>query len=185
MITIVSTEKCYEGYNEAKDEWVGGDYLSLVYDQCKDIEFSQTQWETEMEYFEEFLKENVKSFEKRFKTEVLEIALCGKVGLWNHSPIGGKIVEDFNVFNFGDSVDSIDVSIEDDYTITVQGYHHDGTHNMGIYFITKSVLKDTGYKGAYEREGTSALDADFFEKLYQKRKAIKLPKKNGFFNLTV
>lgn len=183
MTIIVSTEKCYDGYDKKKDEWIGGDYLSLVYAECENIEFSQTQWESEMEYFEEFLKENVKSFEKRFNTQVLEIALCGKVGLWNHSPIGGKVVEDFNVFNLGNSVESIDVSVEDDRTITVQGHHHDGTHNMGIYFITDSVLKDTGYKGAYEREGKSSLDANFFEKLHEKRKPLKLSKNDGYFKL--
>lgn len=184
-IKIITSENCYEAYNKETEEFAYGDYISLDKEGFENIEFSETQWDSECEYFKDFLKESVKSFEKRYNTEVLEIALCGKVGLWNRSPIGGKIVEDFNVFNFGGSLDSIDVYVEEDYSINIQGHHHDGSHNMGIYFITNSVLKDTGYKGAYEREGISALDADFFESLYEKRKPFKISKNNSYFKLAV
>lgn len=182
---ILSSEDCYEGYDKKNEEWLGGSYGFLLEEGCEEIEFSQDQWEQDYEYFKEFLDDAIKKFQKRFKTEVLEVVLCGKVGLWNGSPIGGAVVKDSLVFNFGDSVDSIDVVVEEDCSINIQGHHHDGTHSMGIYFVTNSVLKDTGYKGAYERDGASALDADFFEKLYEKRKPLKLEKNNSYFRLAV
>ena len=182
---ILSSEDCYEGYDKKNEEWLGGSYSFLKEENCENIEFSQDQWEQDYEYFKEFLDDSIKNFEKRFKTEVLEVALCGKVGLWNFSPIGGMIVEDYLVFNFGESIDMIDVIVEEDSSIIIKGHHHDGTHSMGIYFITNAVLKGTGYKGAYEREGASALDANFFEKLYEKRKPLKLEKNNNYFRLAV
>lgn len=179
--TIIDSEECYEAYDEETEEWIDGNFSFLSDKGFDDIQFSQEQWESECEYFKDFIKESVKKHEKRFNSPVLEVALCGIVELWNHSPVGGKIVEDFNVLYFGGSVEGIEVVIEDDYTITILGHHHDGTHKMGIYFITDSVLKDTGYKESYENEGKNALDANFFEKLYEKRKPIKLNKNNSYF----
>lgn len=183
MNKILSSENYYEGMNPKTEEYLLGDYNYLEANNCTNIEFANYAWEDEKDYFKEFLKESIEKYERKYKTDVLEVVLCGKVGRWNGTFIGGKVIQDYDALSMGDSVESIDVIIDEDNSICIEGSHHDGTHRMGIYFITNSVLRNTGYKAYYENFGKEAFDADFFVKLYSIRKPLKLRRKNGFYKI--
>ena len=72
------------------------------------------------------------------------------------------------------NVDNIEVNIEDNKTITILGHHHDGTHQMNIYFLTENKLNKIGYE---------LDDYRFYEKIYNNYSPIKLPKKNNYYNV--
>lgn len=179
---IISTENCFEGY--VNGELYVDSYSNLLDQGCKDsdIEFSQSYWDDEKQYFAEFLKNEIKAFEKRYRTKVLEVALCGHLGLWNGRPIGGKISTIDNILEIP-SVDTVEVIVNETREITIQCSHHDGAHCFGIYFITASTLKLLGYKSIYDYEGKTGLDYKFFESLYKNRSALKLPVNSQYFGV--
>lgn len=82
------------------------------------------------------------SNEKRYRTTVETIGLVGRVGLWNGSPVGGRLLRaDRNPIEFMGDVDRVEATIEEDGTLAIRGYHHDGCHYMNIYLPTENKLK--------------------------------------------
>lgn len=177
---IISTDDCYEGRDINEDCLMISTYSDL-YDNPEidndSIEWSSDAWRDELDYFNDILKFEKEKFEKRYRTEVLELVLCGKMGLWNGSPVGGKLVNFKNPISMG-NVDSIDVTIEDDRTIIISGHHHDGTHHMCLYFLTASAMKRAGIFNTYENSGANYFDAYDYEAIYENLNPIKLSKNN-------
>ena len=157
---IISTEYCYEGFDQNEDCYEVGSYPELYESESIDnntIEFSQMQWESEKDYFLNYLYEEVDRYEKRYKTSVTHFALVGKVGLWNGSPVGGKLIDyNENPLEHMGRVDEIEVVLNDDKTFTILGHHHDGAHRMDIYFMTENklnkVVPDFVDYGSYDYE---------------------------------
>lgn len=182
---IISTTDCYEGRNTEDDYYEAGSY-DYLYDnpdiENESIEWSSDAWNNELEYFNNILKFEKDKYEKRYKTEILEVVLCGKLGFWNGSPIGGKLVSFKNPIDIG-SVDSIDVTIEDDRTIFISGHHHDGSHHMCLYFLTESAMKRAGIFDTYNNAGAQYFDADDYEAIYNNLNPIKLSKNNEYCSL--
>lgn len=180
---LVSSYECYEGYCAEEDAWAYGSYYGLSEDEDIDndtITWSQSCWEDEVEHFKNCLKEEIEIFEKRYHTTVLEVAMCGKVGLWHSSPVGGKIIDIESPLNIDG--DEIEVYLDEDGFICVAGHHHDGSHAMCYYFLTESSLKRTGLFSKYEHYGVSEFTGEDFEKIYDKLNPVKLSKKNTHFN---
>lgn len=179
-ILILSSENCYEGI-DLNGDIVYGDYNYLSKEDANEITFSETAWDDEINYFKEFLEVAKKKYEERYNVVVEEVALCGKVGLWNRSPIGGCILSNLNPMCI--DADSIDVFVNSEQDITIEYHHHDGTHIMGVYFVTDSTLIKTGYKKQYDIEGVKALDSNFFENLYNIKSPLKISKNNSFYKI--
>lgn len=178
MRKIINSKNYYQGYDEKENCYICGTYGDLYDNDNIDnnsIEWDYSSWEEEKQYFNDCIYSLKEQYEKRYHTIVEEVVLCGKVGLWNGSPVGGKNVSEtsFILDNIGD-VDDIEVVIEDNGTITILGYHHDGTHKMNIYFLTENKLNKIGYE---------LDDYRFYEKIYNNYSPIKLPKKNNYFNI--
>ena len=178
MKKIINSENYYEGYDEKEECYIGGSYEELYNNENVDnstIGWVEYLWEEEKIYFNECIYSLKEQYEERYKTTVEKIVLCGKLGLWNGSPVGGKNISEtsFILDNMG-NVDNIEVNIEDDGTITILGYHHDGTHQMNIYFLTENKLNKIGYE---------LDDYRFYEKIYNDYSPIKLPKKNIYYNV--
>lgn len=181
MKTIISTKDCYQGFNKEEDAYEIDSYLNLSKNPNIDfetIEWAEDIWDSEKEYFNDILEFEKDKFEKRYKTEVLELVLCGRIGLWNGSPVGGKLVDFKNPISMG-NVNSIDVTTEDDRTIVISGHHHDGTHNMCLYFLTASAMKRAGIFNTYQNSGAKYFDADDYEAIYAKLKPVSLSKNNS------
>lgn len=187
MKTMILSDNCYEGYDKKTEEWVIDSYGNLTEMGCEKIDWSDSAWEDEKDYFKEYLTKAIESHESRYGTTIKEVVLCGRMGLWNSSPIGGKVIKDLNALDLGSSIETIEVGIDEDRTVVIKGHHHDGTHNMGIYFLTDAVLKEAGYAAHYEQDGASALDYGFYEKLYEIRQPLKMSKSDlveyGFWGL--
>lgn len=178
MAIILSTETCYEAYNILEGAWViGSDFTEEEGFDLNTVDWSWQAWEDEKDYFKSFLDEEIKKYEKRYNTTVEYIALAGRVGLWNGSPVGGRMIyRDENPLEYMGDVDSIEISIGEDRVITLLGHHHDGTHEMHIYFITenkvKQLINDDGQ-----------WDYRDFEKIYEEFSPLKLTKKNQYFRV--
>ena len=181
MKQIISSESHYIGEQKSTGESIVGEYSTLEELGCVDIQYFNMDWEDEVDYFKSFLSECIEKYEKQYNTTVLEVALCGTVGLWNGKFVGGKITTNNNVLASSNSIESIEVFVNDNKEINIQFNHHDGSHSMGIYFITRNTLKKTGYLSSYNEYGDRALDADFFEKLYEAKLPLKLPKNNQYY----
>ena len=183
--TIISTRECYEGRDINEDSYQVGSYSEL-YDNPEidtdTIEWSSDIWESETDYFNNVLEFEKNKYEKRYKTEVLELVLCGKVGLWNGSCVGGKLVSFNNPISMGD-VDDIEVTIEEDRTIVASGHHHDGSHHMFLYFLTESAMKKAGIFNTYEYYGADNFTADDYEAIFDKLNPVKLSKNNEHCSL--
>lgn len=178
MRKIINSENYYQGYDKKEKCYIDGSYEDLYENNNVDnnsIEWGYSIWEEEKQYFNDCIYSLKKQYEKRYNTTVKEVVLCGKLGLWHSSPIGGKNVSEtsFILDNMG-NVDNIEVNIEDNKTITILGHHHDGTHQMNIYFLTENKLNKIGYE---------LDDYRFYEKIYNNYSPIKLPKKNNYYNV--
>lgn len=178
MKKIINSENYCQGYDKKEKCFVGGSYEDLYENENIDnftIEWDYSTWEEEKQYFNNCIYSLKKQYEKRYHTIVKKVVLCGKLGLWNGSPVGGKNVSEtsFILDNMG-NVDDIEVNIEDNGIITILGYHHDGTHRMNIYFLTENKLNKIGYE---------LDDYRFYEKIYNTYNPVKLPKKNNYFNI--
>lgn len=170
---IISTEHCYEGFHAEEDCYVIGSYPELYADENVDhstIEFSQMDWESEKKYFMSYLEEEMEKYEKRYKTVVTHIALIGTVGRWNGSPVGGKLIYcNENPLEHMGNVDDIEVTLNDDKTFTVLGYHHDGCHRMDIHFMTENKLN----KVAPDYLTYGDYDYQDIERIYEEYKPFK------------
>lgn len=146
------------------------------------IQRSYEGWDAETSLFNEILLFEKKKYEKRYKTEVLELALCGRLGLWNGSPIGGKMVTFSNPIGMTE-VNDIDITMEEDRTIVISGHHHDGSHHMCLYFLTASAMKKAGIYAEYECSGTKYFEPEHYEAIYNKLNPVKLSKNNKHISL--
>lgn len=178
MKKIINSENYFMGFDNLEKCFVCGSYNELYENENIDnftIEWDGDSWDSEKKYFNDCIEDLKTQYEKRYHTTVEKVVLCGKLGLWNGSPVGGKNVSktSFILDNIGD-VDDIEVNIEDNGTITIVGSHHDGTHRMNIYFLTENKLNKIGY---------SSDDYRFYEKIYNNYSPIKLPKKNNYYNV--
>lgn len=176
MKTIFDTTNCYEGQSISEECWVIDSYHNLSSN--KDIQedtiaWSDTAYQDEKDYFMEFLQSLIKSYEKRYRTTVERIALVGRVGLWNGSPVGGRIIDiDDNPIEYMGNVDNVDVTVDEEGVITIHGHHHDGTHSMNIYLLTENKLQKVAPD--YLRFG----DYDYrdMERIYENLKPLKMGK---------
>lgn len=173
---VMGTEFCYEAtdYLEDGEPTINGSYSDLseiegVED--TEIQFSESCWDSEKEYFEDFLNEVVRNYEKRYRTTITHFALAGTVGIWNGRPIGGRFIRvNENPLEKMGNVDDVEVYIEDDGEITILGHHHDGSHRMGIYLINEKLydkLEDQDYQA--------------FEWIFANRKPITEKQAKGYF----
>lgn len=183
--TIISTRECYEGKN-MNEEWYEIGPFSELYDSPEidtdTIAFSSEAWDSEIDFFNNVLAFEKNKYEKRYKTDVLELVLCGKVGLWNGSCVGGKLVSFDNPISMGD-VDDIEVTMDEDRTLVVSGHHHDGSHHMFLYFLTESSMKKAGIFNTYEYYGADNFTADDYEAIFDKLNPVKLSKNNEHCSL--
>lgn len=183
--TIISTRECYEGKNMNEGLYEIGTFSEL-YDNIEidtdTIEFSSDAWESEINFFNNVLTFEKEKFEKRYNTEVLELVLCGKVGLWNGSCVGGKLVSFDNPISMRD-VEDVDVTIEEDRTIVISGHHHDGSHHMLLYFLTEGTMKKAGIFNTYEYYGADNFTANDYEAIFDKLNPVKLSKNNEYYSL--
>lgn len=179
---LVSSHKCYKGYCREENDWRYGTYQSLIDNRSIDnstITCSQTFLENEIEYFKNYLKEEIAIFEKRYHTIVLEVAICDTNGLWNSSPIGGKIIDIDSPLNING--DNIEVSLDKYGFICVTGSYHNRAYEMCYYFLTESSLKRTGLFSKYEHYGASEFTRYDFEKIYNRLNPVKLSKYNTHY----
>jgi hypothetical protein len=183
---LISTQNCYEGYDK-KEECYCNDSYSNLYDNAdidnSTIEWSQDMWQDEKNYFFEMLQESINQYEKRYKTDIIGIALIGSVGLWNGNPSGGKIYDIKDIENIlSMDVDDIEV-VSEDGTITIFGHHHDGSHCMNIYFITENKLRKAGLFSEYEQCGIDSINyIEAIEKLSNTLTPVKEVK--GYFGVS-
>lgn len=145
MKTMISSKKCYEGYDSEEKCFVFGDYNSLFEDvkiKRDSIQFSLDAWEDEKGYFKDYLDKVVADYEKENKAVVTDIGLIGSVGVWTGNHLGGTIIEGHeNPLEHMGDVDDIEVVAHEDGQIQILGHHHDGTHRMNIYLLTEDVLE--------------------------------------------
>lgn len=181
---LINSNDCYQGYCEEEGCWICGTYSELHDSDEIDndsIEWSNCLWDDEKHNFGYFMKDEIQRYEKRYNTTVLEVALCGRMGLWNGSPVGGRIIKNNDFLDMG-NVDSVDATVDKDATIVVNGHHHDGTHHMSYYFLTKNSMNKIGVLTKYQNEGIGAFDYMDFEKMYETLKPIKLSKDSDYYN---
>lgn len=174
---LLNSEDCFEGYNEEEDCWENGDYCSLSDDSNIDsdtIQFSQSCWDDEVEHFYDFIRSEKEKYEKRYKTEIIGLAMCGRLGFWDGSPVGGKIVDFDNIFCM--DVDDIDVTVDEEAIIYINGHHHDGCHYMNLYFLTENSMKKSKIWSVYDYGGFGEFGGNEFEQIYSNLTPIKLPK---------
>lgn len=173
MKQIISTLDCYEAFHIEEQSWIIGDSFTKEagFDMTT-VQWSQSAWEDEKNYFSELLNGAISAHEKRYGTDIVHIALAGKVGLWNRTPIGGRLLKaDANPIDYIGQVDAISVVQEDDGVITINGHHHDGTHRMRVYLLSENMLNKINPNWDNDYSG---LGADDFKTIYETRKPLKL-----------
>lgn len=184
MHTIISTRECYEAFNNKENAWViGNGFTEEEGFDMDSISWSETGWSDEKSYFMEYLDDQIKAYEKRYKTTVQKIALVGHVGRWNGSFVGGRMLEtDDNPLEKMGDVDDVEVSVLENNMIQVSGHHHDATHRMNIYFLTENKLNqvDKDWNSSY-----FDFDYSHFEFIYENFKPLALTKRGrSYFNPT-
>ncbi|QST02177.1 hypothetical protein IMZ31_22250 (plasmid) [Pontibacillus sp. ALD_SL1] len=185
MTIVLSSSWCMEGYDKAEDCYAIGDYTSLKEDpniQTDSIEWSQTGWNDEKNYFASYLNNEIERYEKRYRTEVTHIALAGRVGVWNGPFYGGRIIDaETNPLECMGDVDDTEVDIDpDSKLVTLLGHHHDGTHRMNLYFLTEH--KGKKYFSNFGEDPKDAAPEEF-ERLIKEAKPLKHSKEGeGYFN---
>lgn len=173
MKTFISTDNCQEAFNIKEQSWILGDgFTEEAGFDMTTVQWSESAWEDEKNYFSELLTGAISAHEKRYGTDIVHIALAGRVGLWNRTPIGGLLLKaDANPIDYMGQVDAISVVQEDNGVITINGHHHDGTHRMHVYLLSENMLNkinpewDSAYSGLVEAD---------FETIYETRKPLKL-----------
>lgn len=175
---LLSSRQCYEAYDDNSNEYDIGSYSELYNKGFREIYFSDTLWYDEKDYFHDYIRSEIASFEKRYRTTVTAIALVGVVGVWNGPFIGGKITSsESNPLDSMGDVDDVEVVKEDDGSIAILGHHHDGTHHMYLYFLTDSFMEKHSFTRRYYAVETLKLIRD-------KRKCLKLTKNGQSFYKT-
>ena len=139
------------------------------------------EWTDEEIYFNDFIAHKIKAYEKQYRTNVVALAIVGRLGLWNGSPVGGKMIGKYaSPFDPFRSVDALEVDVDEDNVITILGHHHDGTHEMHIYPLTESRWKKIsgGYSDPFDAT------ADDFEKIYEDMRPLRFTKKDyDYYNV--
>lgn len=173
MQTIISTENCQEAYNTVEECWnLGNGFKEEDGFDMETVQWSESAWEDEKSYFLEMMEEAIRLHEKRYGTDIVRIALAGKIGLWNGTPIGGRLLRnDANPLECMGNVDNISVVKDEDGVVTIEGHHHDGTHRMHVYLLSENMLDKINplWNSSY-----SELEADDFIKIYETRKPLKV-----------
>lgn len=169
MTIIISTENCQEAYNTKEECWyVGNEFTEEDGFDMDTVTASQSAWDDEKDYFMGLLNEVISAHEKRYGTDIVKIALAGRMGLWDGNPIGGRLIRyDENPLEKMGNVDTVEVSKEDDGTITILGRHHDGTHRMHLYLLSERMLNNINPDWDY------GLTPEDFKTIYENRKPVK------------
>ena len=142
------------------------------------IQWSHHAWEDEKGYFNSFLQEAIQNYEKRYRTTVSEVVLAGTVGLWNGSPVGGRIVNmNHSILEQLGDVDVTEVYADTDGAITLHGLHHDGMHRMQIYLLTER--KFSAYMNHWHES------PEFFEAICKQEKPLSIHMAKGYFSVDV
>jgi len=182
---LMSTYNCYKGYDNKNKCYIVDNYPNLNSNENIDkstIEFDNDAWNDEKEYFIDFIKDEIAKYEKRYKTNVIGVALIGTVGLWTGNHFGGKVysVSSINTI-LNSNVDDIEVVIDrHSRVISIRFIHHDGTHRMKIYFITNGKLK----KAKLQCQNVMELNnPDDLRVLRMVLTPIILSKNNKYFNI--
>lgn len=182
--TLLNSQDCYEGYDIKNEEYILGSYSHLCkneYIDISSIKWSQLCWDDNEQYFYNTIKDEILRYEKRYNTIVLQIALVGKQEFWNGSNIGGSIVNIENMLSILSSdITDVNIFLEKDRTILIEGCHHDGTHKLYIFFLTKNNMKRIGIYNNYENE---KYDYKYFEKIFLSLNPLKLSKNSNYYNL--
>lgn len=173
MKTIISTENCQEAYNTVEQCWnVGNGFTEEDGFDMETVQWSQSAWDDEKMYFMEMMDNAILSHEKRYGTDIVRIALAGTVGLWNRSPIGGRLLPlDANPLEHMGSVDDISVVQDENGVVTIKGHHHDGTHRMQVYLLSENMLDKINplWNSSYYE-----LEPEDFMKIHETRKPMKV-----------
>jgi len=141
----------------------------------QDTQFHEDAWVASKQYFGEFVQSLVSAHEKRYNSSTSYIALAGTVSLWKGGLTGGRVLNfDQNPLDCMGEVDEIDVIVEDDGTLTIRGYHHDGVHHMHLYIITDSAIEKLERKDLWDTP-------DGYAHIVATRKPVKLPRMNKFY----
>ena len=93
---ILNTENYYTGYNMEEECYVMGTHYDLYYDDDVEndtIEYDDYYYNYVKDEFENFIIENIRSYEKKYNTIVQEVVLAGSVGVWHGNYTGGKVLE--------------------------------------------------------------------------------------------
>lgn len=183
--TLFNSDNYYEGYNVKEDCYYTDDEFSLLENPDIDnntITFNDESCDESLKYFNSFLTSLKKSYEKRYKTVVEELALVGRVGRWNGKSTGGAIRSFDNPIPRGDW-DSCEIMIDEEGYLFVRGHHHDNNDWMLFYFLTESNMKKAGIFSKYEAYGTEYFDVSDFENIENTLNPIKVPKNNGYYNI--
>lgn len=184
---IISSDACYEGYNQSEDNWVIDTYSNLEKDKTIDestIQYAQYFWEEIHDEFLGYISSEITHKEKETNSTVEAIGLIGGVGRWTGRHKGGKI---YNVTELNNimqmDVDDIEVIAEEpDNTITIYGHHHDGTHSMNIYLITEKDMKASKVLNDYDMDGIDGLnELNNICKLADHMEPLKLRAENGYY----
>ena len=136
---IISTEWCYEGWNKKEEEYISGSFSELL--DNPDVPDESIQWdgsafEDDKSYFMGLLN-------KALPTNVERIGIVGRVGLWNATPIGGRIIECHqNPLEYMGNVDRIEAELDREGVVTICGYHHDGVHRMNLFLLDEEDLRE-------------------------------------------
>lgn len=174
MKKIFTTEGCFRAYSEKDDCFMTGDASGLLEMESIDsstLEWCQDTYENEMSYFMSFMNAMIEAYEKRYRTTVVNIALAGRIGLWNENPIGGKIINATgNPLEHMGRVDTVEVEVDEEGLITINGHHHDGTHRMNIFLLTENKLKKVSPNFLEYGE----FDVEDIESIYEKSAPLKM-----------
>lgn len=182
---IITTDYCYEGYDTVEECYVIDTYSNLSDNeniQESSIEWSSETWDDEKDYFKSFIEDEIKKKEKSSGSNVVALGQIGRVGLWNGSPTGGRVYDTDQIKKLLEmDVDTIEVTVDENNIITIEGHHHDGTHRMNIYLITEKELKKTKILDVYEDEGIEGLnDVSIIQKIYDNLETLKLKGTNYY-----
>lgn len=160
---VLSSDNCYEGYDKVEECWVLGDYSSL--EELENVNsdtiiYSESGWSDEKEYFTSFLEKCKEAYKKKFNKPVAQMVLAGKLGLWNGSPIGGKLIDLNNSpLEAMGNCDTVELEVDSNGEVTVLGHHHDGTHRMKIYLFSHNL-----YRGMVKEFGEGS---ELFEHIHE------------------
>lgn len=181
MFTIMSTEHCQRAYNMEEQCWeVGNDFTEEDGFDLSTVSWSEDAWNDEKEYFSSFLNAQIKEFEKRYNTKVESLSLAGRAGRWDGSVTTGRLIQvSQNPLECLGDVDDVEVVVLEDDTIQLVGRHHDGKHQMNLYFLTARKLREL------KSDKTAIYSDSRYQYIHENFKPLKLTKAGReYFNPT-